>query len=165
MAKDWKTYGREGSTYLKFQDGEEKDLQFVAGPEEHTFKAKDGSTVTAFEWAVLVDEGEKILSVSSKRLLSVLADEDDDEPLIGRGLRIKAMGGGYNRQWRVRSIANPTKTKRTVLSMEEEIELGDDEQCESTPAQSDASEEKKKKAFARRVREHSRKGKSEEGPI
>lgn len=122
MARDWKDKAREGGgKYLKFKNGMQYDMEFIDGPREHAFTNEAGKDVTSMEWDVDVEGDEKILSVSSRRLLQLLADEDDDEELIGSVLRIKAIGDGFERQWRVKRIHATSTSQKPLLSKSEPV--------------------------------------------
>ena len=122
MARDWKDKAREGGgKYLKFKNGMQYDMEFIDGPREHAFTNEAGKDVTSMEWDVDVEGDEKILSVSSRRLLQLLADEDDDEELIGSVLRIKAIGDGFERQWRVKRIHATRASQKPLLSESEPV--------------------------------------------
>lgn len=126
MARDWKKEAVSGGQYLKFESGTKLVVHFISGPEPHEFEARDGKTVRGWEWVVDVDGEQKVLSVTSKRLLAILADEDDEEELNGRSLQITALGDGMNRQWRVR----PANTRK--LQRQDEFE-DDEEEEEEEP--------------------------------
>lgn len=129
MARNWKQDAEEGSgEFLKFKNGTEYVALFVSGPKPHSFEAADGKTVKGWEWQVEVDGEEKTLSVTSKRLLRALAAEDDDDPIIGRYIKIRALGDGMDRQWRVVPANRPTRAKQVEIEETEE-----DEEVEEVP--------------------------------
>jgi hypothetical protein len=133
MAKSWKDDANEaGGDFLKFKDGTEYVLYFVSGPKPHSFEAQDGKTVKGWEWQVELDGETKTLSVTSKRLLRVLSEEDDDEELIGRSVKIKALGDGMARQWRV-VPANTRKRMKQEAVVEEEEDEEPEEKPKSVP--------------------------------
>jgi len=107
---DWKENVRNDGRYIKFTGGMQLDLLFVSGPVACEFDAPPGSDgvpgkpVACWEWAVIESGEERALSISSKRLLRMLAEEDDEETLLGTTLRIKAIGDGFERQWMIRRV-------------------------------------------------------------
>lgn len=107
--------------YLRWDAGQEIDVDVVSGPTEHDFQSKDGKNVHAFEWQVMVGGTPKVMSVTSRRLLMILADEEDEAPIEGATLRIKAMGSGMDRQWRVRRLQR-TRSAPTALPEEPDEE-------------------------------------------
>jgi hypothetical protein len=126
--KDWKTKARAGGgNYLKFKDGQEMIVHIIEGPRDHSFENEQGKTIESLEWDVEVEGESKVLGVSSKRLQQMLADEDDEEPLEGGWFKIKAMGDGLDRQWRVRRIEPPKETEQT----RHKVEYEEDERSES----------------------------------
>ena len=129
--KDWKAKAREsGGNYLKFKDGQEITMRVVEGPREHSFENDAGKKIESMEWDVEVNGESKVLGVSSRRLLQMLADEDDEEPLEGGWFRIKAIGNGFDRQWRVRRVTPPKETDQDRFRVEYER----DERSESPKA-------------------------------
>lgn len=111
--------GRE--KYLRWDPGQEIELKIIEGPREHEFNAKDGKLVKAWEWDVTVDGEPKVMSVTSRRLLLILADEEDECPMEGCYFRIKAMGSGMDRQWRVRRLER-VRSAPVPLPVEEDEE-------------------------------------------
>lgn len=113
--KSWKEAARSasGGQYLKFQDGDDVVLKVLSEPEYREFTNAEGRVVKSWEWRVLTEDGEKVMSVASKRLLEELADADDEEPLLGRWIRILAKGNGYQRKYRVRAASAPEWARET----------------------------------------------------
>lgn len=141
MAAKWKTDAREGGggKYIKFKAGTEIDMKVISGPEPHEFKASDGTKVSGWEWDVETEDGPKTLSVTSRRLLQILADEDDECPLEGTWIRVKALGDGMERQWRVRRIEKRKTYQREVVEeADEEDEVPAGKAREREPAEEDA---------------------------
>lgn len=117
MAVKWKEAARSKSSgaFLKFSDGDDVIVKFIEGPEYREFSNDEGRLVKTWEWKVLTEEGEKTLSVASKRLLEALADEDDEAEILGRWIRIRCRGSGYQRMYRVSAAKKPdwaVKSKR-----------------------------------------------------
>lgn len=115
MAVKWKEAARSKSSgaFIKFGDGDDVIVKFIEGPEYREFTNAEGRVVKSWEWRVLTEDGEKVMSVASKRLLEELADADDEEPLLGRWIRILAKGNGYQRKYRVRAASAPEWARET----------------------------------------------------
>lgn len=140
MPANWKEAARSKSSgaYLKFSDGDDVVVKFVEGPEYREFSNNEGRLVQTWEWKVLTADGVKTLSVASKRLLEALADEDDESPILGRWIRIRCKGFGYQRMYRVSAAKTPdwaVKSKRLSQSPQSprrrEPEPEDEEEEES----------------------------------
>lgn len=117
MAVKWKEAARSKSSgaFLKFQDGDDVVLKVLSEPEYREFTNAEGRVVKSWEWRILTEDGEKTLSVASKRLLEALADEDDEAEILGRWIRIRCRGSGYQRTYRVSAAKKPdwaVKSKR-----------------------------------------------------
>lgn len=92
------------SKYLKFpNDGSEHIVKFLKNPEKHEFQSR-GKNVKGFDFTVLSYKQEKILGVSSTRLINKLIEENRKKPIIGSTFRIKALGVGTSRNWEVERI-------------------------------------------------------------
>lgn len=136
----WKAEARKISEgkYLKFEAGDKKTVQFTVAPIPREFSAKDGSKKTSLEFVVLTEEEDKIMSVSSKRLLTLIMSEnddaeemapesdDDDWYLEGRTYNIKAIGSGIDRQWQMKevpTVSTPARKekKETFKPVAEEV--------------------------------------------
>jgi hypothetical protein len=129
--KDWKTKAREGGgQYVKFKDGTAITMRIIEGPRDHSFENDDGKKIESLEWDVEIDGETKVLGVSSKRLQQILADEDDDEPLEGTWLWIKASGTGFERNWRVKRVEKPRESREEPFAVKYER----DERSESAKA-------------------------------
>jgi len=89
--------------FVKFGNGTEWTMRFLNEPYDRTFNI-NGKDAISFEFGVAVNGEEKTMSVRSKRLMNKLILEDKNEPLIGRTLRIKAIGDGVARDWKVESL-------------------------------------------------------------
>ena len=89
--------------FVKFGNGTEWTMKFLKEPYERTFNI-NGKDKLSLEFGVAVNGEEKTMSVSSKRLMNKLILEDKNKPLIGRVLRIKAIGDGIARNWEVESV-------------------------------------------------------------
>lgn len=102
----WKDEARESlnGRFIKFSDGTEYRVKFLAEPEQRKFLARNGKEAESYEFPVEVNSQQKIMSVSSKRLMKKLIAEDDKESLIGRTLTIKAVGDGTLRDWVVQGV-------------------------------------------------------------
>lgn len=90
--------------YVKFADGRECIVKFLKEPWERKFSL-NGKEKISYEFEVLVNEVQKTMSVTSKRLMSKLIAEDRKKSLVGRILRIKAIGDGTARDWEVEAIS------------------------------------------------------------
>ena len=90
--------------YLKFpNDRSEHVVTFSKKPEKHEFDSK-GKKINGMDFPVLAYEQEKILGVSSTRLMDKLLSENKTKPIIGDTFRIVALGVGTSRQWEVERL-------------------------------------------------------------
>lgn len=157
MAAAWKTDAREGGggRFVKFKAGTEVDMKVISGPEPHQFTASDGKKVSGWEWEVETEDGPRTLSVTSRRLLQVLADEDDECPLEGTWIRIKALGDGMERQWRVRRIERHKTTQREMVEKDEEEDNGPAVKARRPePVEEDVAEAPRSRQNTRRSRDN-----------
>jgi hypothetical protein len=92
----WKDKAKDSLNghFVKFSDQAVHKVKFLAEQPPRKFPTRDGKEAVSYEFSVEVNSQQKIMSVSSKRLLKKLIAEDDKEPLIGRTLTIKAVGDG-----------------------------------------------------------------------
>jgi hypothetical protein len=89
--------------FLKFKDGTEYIVKFLKDPTERNFSL-GGQEKLSYEFPVSIDGVGKTLSVTSKRLMNKLISEDKKAPLVGRTLRIRALGDGTARDWMVEAV-------------------------------------------------------------
>lgn len=89
--------------FLKFKDQTEYIVKFLREPTERTFSL-GGQEKLSYEFPVSVNEMEKVLSVTSKRLMAKLISEEKKVPLVGRTFLIRAIGDGTARDWVVEAL-------------------------------------------------------------
>lgn len=89
--------------YVKFANGTECIVQFIKEPYERNFTI-NGKEKISYEFTVKINEVEKTMSVTSRRLMDMLIAEERRRSLIGRTLRIKAIGNGTARYWEVEGV-------------------------------------------------------------
>ena len=90
--------------HLKYpSDGSEHIVKFLKKPEKHEFESR-GKIITGMDFIVQSYGQEKILGVSSRRLMDKLLLENSIKPIIGDTFRIKALGIGTSRQWEVERL-------------------------------------------------------------
>ena len=89
--------------FVKYANGTEYFVEFLKEPSERRF-VLGGKEKISFEFPVRIGEEERTMSVTSRRLMNKLIAEDRKAPLIGRTLRITALGDGTARDWHVESV-------------------------------------------------------------
>jgi len=133
MAKDWRKAAREtveSSDYIKFKDGQKQRITFLDAPEVGEFTGKDGKTKPSFDFPVEVDGEEKTWSVTSKKLLDLILEEDDDNPIEGRTFDISCKGEGFDRRYRMKEVPGVQSYGKKKKAEPEEEEEGEEEEDE-----------------------------------
>lgn len=100
---EYEDYRASKSKFVKHKNGVPIEIEFITdGPEKREF-TKDGKVITSWNFPVRINEGgkirEKISSITSDRLMSLIINEAKKAPLKGRKFTITASGDGLNRVW------------------------------------------------------------------
>lgn len=93
-----------GPEFIVFEDRVTRRLTFTERPEKGQFAAESGKIVESFYFPVTEDSEEKVLPVSSNRLLRILYPLLKAKQLIGRTFDITALGVGMARKWDVKEV-------------------------------------------------------------
>jgi len=131
MAKDWRKAAKdvvESSDYIKFKDGQKQRITFLDAPEVGEFTGKDGKTKPSFDFPVEVDGEEKTWSITSKKLLDLILEEDDDNPIEGRTFDITCKGEGFDRRYRMKEVPGVQSYGKKKKAEPEEEEEGEEEE-------------------------------------
>lgn len=100
---DYEDYKASKSKYLKHKSGIPVEVEFLADEPEVREFTKDGKQITSWNFTVKVNEGgklrEKVESVTSTRLMNLIAAESKKASLQGRRFIITASGDGLQRMW------------------------------------------------------------------
>jgi hypothetical protein len=120
----WKDQARKDSQgkYIKLaKDGDVLEGMFLDEPtveEKESNQGKNkGQIYKVYNFPVEVDGQEKIFSVTNKRLLRQIIEEDDDEPIVGRYLRIKQIGDPLHADFKIKEIPRPETQKEQIQPM------------------------------------------------
>lgn len=101
----WQKKGREiaAGKRVDFADGEFHDIWFINEPREEVIEDRDKKgeykEVLIFD---VEENGKKKELMPSPALLRALIEEDEDEPIVGRQLRIKKKGDGFQTRWTIK---------------------------------------------------------------
>lgn len=91
-------------------------LTFTGEPQireiESTMPGREGEKYTSFEFPVIEEGDDKILSVTQKSLLRQLIEEDDMAPLTGRTLMIKCLDPAKKTNWMIRSVSEQAEVQK-----------------------------------------------------
>lgn len=89
--------------YVKFTDDTECTVKFLKEPWERKFPL-NGKEKISYKFEVLVNEVQKTMSVTSKRLMNKLIAEYRKVSRTGKALHIKCLGIGTGRDWEVEPV-------------------------------------------------------------
>lgn len=93
-----------GPEFIVFESDTYRRLTFTERPEKGQFATESGKIVESFYFPVTEEGIEKVLPVSSNRLLRIIFPLLKAKKLIGRTFDIKALGGGMARKWDVKEV-------------------------------------------------------------
>ena len=94
-----------GPEFVVFEPGVPIVISFLDWPIRDQFVTDEGARVECHNFDVIVDGEEKLLSVSSKRLLRILYPLLEENVLVGHTFEITAIGEGFSRRWTVKEVA------------------------------------------------------------
>lgn len=93
--------------YLKFStETPEHTVTFEGEPEIRELQStfKKGEVYKSYDFPVSVGGKSRILGVTQKSLIELIIEEDEEESIIGRTFRIKCLGEGKNKSWKMREV-------------------------------------------------------------
>jgi len=93
-----------GPEFIVFEDRVTRRLTFTEQPEKGQFATESGKIVDSFYFPVTEDSEEKVLPVSSNRLLRIFFPLLKEKKMIGYTFDITALGDGLARRWDVKRI-------------------------------------------------------------
>ena len=133
----WRDRAKKDSQgkWLKFDADTPKHIvTFLGEPKivekESTMGERKGEKYNAYEFPVLRENEEKILSVTQRSLLRLIVDEDEEESIIGKTYSIKCLDLTKKSTWKLKEIAGPDITKWQNEHKKEEDEEEDEEEEE-----------------------------------
>lgn len=133
----WRDRAKKDSQgkWLKFDADTPKHIvTFLGEPKivekESTMGERKGEKYNAYEFPVLRENEEKILSVTQRSLLRLIVDEDEEESIIGKTYSIKCLDLTKKSTWKLKEIAGPDITKWKDENKKEEDDEDDEEEEE-----------------------------------
>lgn len=135
----WRERAKKDSQgkWLKFDADTPKHIvTFLGEPKivekESTMGERKGERYNAYEFPVLRENEEKILSVTQRSLLRLIVDEDEEESIIGKTYSIKCLDLTKKSTWKLKEIAGPDITKWKEEHKKEEDDEDDEEEEEKS---------------------------------
>lgn len=122
-----------------------------------TMGDRKGEHYNAYEFPVIVDGEEKILSVTQRSLLRQLIEEEEEEPLPGRTLTIKCLDIKTKKEWKIREVKGENNISRDWAAKDKDKE---DEASTEEAAQDSKEETPEHKKFMEGVKEQTKKNKT-----
>lgn len=118
----WRTRAKKSAegNWLRWKDGDKREVYFCADPKETKGKWQDGSPKHSFDFTVIADGEMKTWGASSKSEKLALADEDEMEPIVGNNYLVSRSGQGANTVFRFRKMSPSPEQQDAILQWEEE---------------------------------------------
>ena len=88
-----------GPEFMVFESDKTRRIKYLSKPEKGQFAAESGKIVDSYYFPVMEDGEEKILPISSKRLLRIVYPLLKEKKLLGRTFDLTAIGDGMQRKW------------------------------------------------------------------
>jgi len=118
----WRTRAKKSAegNWLRWKDGDKREVYFCADPKETKGKWQDGSPKHSFDFQVIADGEIKTWGASSKSEKLALADEDEMESIIGNNYLVSRSGQGANTVFRFRKMTPSPEQQDAILQWEED---------------------------------------------